>query len=56
MEYGPIGFTLWPIYQVLPMESNHQQTRREQLKEAMRSNPDAVVDLILNLEKHIEEL
>ena len=32
------------------------QTRREQLKEAMRSNPDAVVDLILNLEKRIEEL
>lgn len=38
------------------MEGNHQQTRREQLKEAMRSNPDAVVDLILNLEKRIEEL
>ena len=38
------------------MESSHQQTRREQLKEAMRSNPDAVVDLILNLEKRIEEL
>ncbi len=38
------------------MESSHQQTRREQLKEAMHSNPDAVVDLILNLEKRIEEL
>lgn len=38
------------------MESNHQKTRREQLKEAMRTNPDAVVDLILNLEKRIEEL
>ena len=38
------------------MGSSHQQTRREQLKEAMRSNPDAVVDLILNLEKRIEEL
>ena len=38
------------------VESNHQKTRREQLKEAMRSNPDAVVDLILRLEKRIEEL
>ena len=38
------------------MGNNHQQTRREQLKEAMRSNPDAVVDLILNLERRIEEL
>ena len=38
------------------MKSGHQQTRREQLKEAMRSNPDAVVDLILKLEKRIEEL
>ncbi len=38
------------------MDSSYQQTRREQLKEAMRSNPDAVVDLILNLEKRIEEL
>ena len=38
------------------MESDHQQTRREQLKKAMRSNPDAVVDLMLNLEKRIEEL
>lgn len=38
------------------MESNGQQKRREQLKEAMRSNPDAVVDLILNLERRIEEL
>jgi len=38
------------------VEGSHQQTRREQLKEAMRSNPDAVVDLILNLEKRIEEL
>ncbi len=38
------------------MESNHQKTRREQLKEAMRTNPDAVVDLILSLEKRIEEL
>ena len=37
------------------MESSHQQTRRDQLKEAMRVNPDAVVDLILNLEKRIEE-
>lgn len=33
-----------------------QQKRREQLKEAMRVNPDAVVDLILNLERRIEEL
>ena len=38
------------------MESNHQKTRREQLKELICSNPDAVVDLILNLEKRIEEL
>ena len=38
------------------MESSYQQTRREQLKELIRSNPDAVVDLILNLEKRIEEL
>ena len=38
------------------MKSNHQQTRREQLREAIRSNPDAVIDLILNLEKRIEEL
>ena len=38
------------------MESSHQQTRREQLKEAMRSDPDAVVDLILNLEKRTEGL
>ena len=38
------------------MGSSHQQTRREQLKEAMRSDPDAVVDLILSLEKRIEEL
>ena len=38
------------------MESSYQQARREQLKELIRSNPDAVVDLILNLEKRIEEL
>ena len=38
------------------MAGNHQQTRRDQLKETMRSNPGAVVDLILNLEKRIEEL
>ena len=38
------------------MESIHQQTRRGQLKEAMRLNPDAVIDLILSLEKRIEEL
>ena len=38
------------------MESTYQQIRREQLREAIRSNPDAVVDLILNLEKRIKEL
>ena len=38
------------------MESNAQEERRKQLKEAMRSNPDAVVDLILALERRIEEL
>ena len=38
------------------MESTYQQTRREQLREAIRSNPDAVVDLILSLQKRIEEL
>ena len=38
------------------MASNHQQIRREQLKEAILSNPDAVVDLILNLEEQIKEL
>lgn len=38
------------------MENIHQQTRREQLKEAMRLDRDAVVDLILSLEKRIEEL
>ena len=38
------------------MEINHQEERRKQLKETVRNNPDAVVDLILNLEKQIEEL
>lgn len=43
-------------YEAFPVESNYYQARREQLKEAMRSDPDAVVDLILHLEKRIEEL
>jgi transposase len=38
------------------VESSYQQTRREQFRELIRSNPDAVVDLILNLEKRVEEL
>ena len=38
------------------MKSRHQQTRRERLREAMRSNPDTLIDLILNQEKRIEEL
>ena len=33
------------------MESNYQQIRREQLKEAMRFNPDTIIDLILTLEE-----
>jgi hypothetical protein len=35
----------------LPSENNRQEERRKQLKEAMRSNPDAVINLILSLEK-----
>jgi transposase len=44
------------FYETSMVKTNHQEEERKRLKEAMRVNPDAVVDLILELKRRIEEL